>query len=347
MNTPSRRLPAEWEKHQATLLAFPYEGADWPGKFSAIKWAFIEIIRKVVLYEPVILIVKSEKHLEEVRLLLKKAHADIHPISYLIQPTNRSWMRDSGPLIVDTPDGTCEALQFWFNGWAKYSNYRLDRQVPNALSAFCKIPLTKVLYKGKPVVLEGGAIDVNGSGTLITTEECLMDQSVQVRNPGFTKEDYAAVFYQYLGITNLIWLGKGIEGDDTNGHIDDICRFVNQTTVVACTEKNTRDPNHLKLSDNLQRLKDARLEDGSRLTVIEIPMPGRIDFEDMRLPASYANFLITNGCIFVPTFSDTNDSLALGILSELFPQRDVIGIHAMDLIWGLGALHCLSREVPD
>lgn len=347
MDTPNLRLPAEWEKHQATLLSFPHEGADWPGKFTAIKWAFIEIIRKVTMYEPVVLLVKSNWHRKEVHSMLTKAHADTSQISYIIQPTNRSWMRDSSPVIVKTTDGKKEALQFRFNGWAKYSNYRLDRKVPKAVSRFLDIPLTQVLYKGKPVVLEGGAIEVNGSGTLITTEECLMDQQNQVRNPGFTKKDYANIFHDYLDISHVIWLGEGIEGDDTHGHIDDICRFVNRNTVVACVEKDKNDPNHSKLKDNLSRLREARLEDGTKLNVIEIPMPGRIDFEELRLPASYVNFLHTNRCVLVPTFNDTSDSRALGILKECFSKRDVIGIHAVDLIWGLGTLHCLSREIPE
>ncbi len=346
MNTPTRRLPAEWEKHQATLLAFPHEGSDWPGKFTAIKWALIEIIRKVTEYEPVVLILKTDRHRKEVHSMLTKAHADTSQLSYIIQPTNRSWMRDSAPVIVKTANGKKEALQFRFNGWAKYPNYRLDKQVPQAISHFLDIPLTQVLYKGKLVVLEGGAIEVNGSGTLITTEECLMDQQKQVRNAGFTKQDYINIFSDYLGISHAIWLDEGIEGDDTHGHIDDICRFVNRNTVVACVEKDTSDPNHRKLSENLLRLQEARLEDRSKLTVVEIPMPGRIDFEDLRLPASYANFLITNGCVLVPTFNDKNDLRAQGILKEIFPGREVIGIHAVDLIWGMGTLHCLSREIP-
>ena len=346
MNTPIRRLPAEWENHQATLLAFPHEGADWPGKYAAVKWAFIEIIRKVASYESVVLMVKTEKQQSAISSMLKKAHADTSHVSYIIQSTNRSWMRDSGPIIVKTTEGKREALQFKFNGWAKYPNYRLDRHVPDAVSNFLNIPLTRVNYHGKPVVLEGGAIDVNGTGTLITTEECLIDQQQQMRNAGFTKEDYASIFHDYLGITHVIWLKDGIDGDDTHGHVDDICRFVNQNTVVACMEENTTDPNHKKLKHNLTLLQEARLEEGSKLNIVEIPMPGRIDFEDMRLPASYVNFLYTNGCLLVPTFNDKNDTKVLGILKELFPEREVIGIHAVDLIWGLGTLHCLSREIP-
>ena len=341
----TRRLPAEWEKHQATLIAFPHDGNDWPGKYQAIQWAFVEIIRKVTLYEKVLLVVNSQIHRKRVHTLLKQAHVDTASVRYMILNTNRSWMRDSGPIVVQRSDGRREVLQFRFNGWAKYPNHRLDAKIPSAVAAALSLPLIPVRCNGKPVVLEGGAIDVNGSGTLITTEECLMATKIQVRNPGFSKADYAAIFNEYLGVGNVIWLGEGIEGDDTHGHVDDVCRFVNRNTVVVCAEENRNDINHQRLQDNLERLKHARLEDNSRLEIVPIPMPGRIDFEDLRLPASYANFLITQGCVLVPTFNDPNDYKALGILSELFKERKVIGIHAVELIWGLGTVHCLSREI--
>ncbi len=345
MSEITRRLPAEWETHQATLLCFPHNGNDWPGKYEVIKWAFVEIIRKVAEYERVLLVVKDEELQQKVDGMLQQAHANTKQVKYILQNTNRSWMRDSGPIVVQRSDGKREALQFRFNGWAKYPNHRLDWQVPSAVAKSLKVPVTEVCYQGRPVVLEGGAIEVNGRGTLITTEECLLDQKTQVRNPGFTKEDYAAIFNEYLGVTNLIWLGDGIEGDDTHGHVDDICRFVNPTTVVACVESNTRDANHRRLAQNRERLKSARLEEGSKLKVVEMPMPARLDFEDLRLPASYVNFLVTNGCVLVPTFNDPNDALALSILSDLFSDRRVIGIHAVDLVWGLGTLHCLSHEI--
>jgi len=341
----TRRLPAEWEKHQATLMAFPHNGNDWPGKYQAIQWAFVEIIRKVAQYENVLLVVKSQAHRERVRSMLKQAHADTAHVRCMIVNTNRSWMRDSGPIVVHRGSGSREALQFRFNGWAKYPNHRLDAKLPSAVAAALGLPLTPVRYHGKPVVLEGGAIDVNGCGTLITTEECLMENGLQVRNPGFSKADYAAIFNEYLGVGNVIWLGEGIEGDDTHGHVDDVCRFVNRHTVVACVEDNRKDINHQRLRDNLERLKHARLEDNSRPEVATIPLPGPIDFEGVRLPASYANFLVTQGCVLVPTFNDPNDYKALGILSELFKGRNVVGIHSVDLIWGLGTLHCLSREI--
>ena len=339
MSEITRRLPAEWETHQATLLCFPHNGNDWPGKYEVIKWAFIEIIRKVAEFERVLLVVKNEELQQKVDGMLQQAHANTKQVRYILQNTNRSWMRDSGPIVVQRSDGKREALQFRFNGWAKYPNHRLDWQVPSAVAKSLKVPVTEVCYQGRPVVLEGGAIEVNGRGTLITTEECLLDQKTQVRNPGFTKEDYAAIFHEYLGVTNVIWLGDGIEGDDTHGHVDDICRFVNPTTVVACVESNTKDVNHRRLAQNRERLKSARLEEGSKLKVVEMPMPARLDFEDLRLPASYVNFLVTNGCVLVPTFNDPNDALALGILSDLFSDRRV------DLVWGLGTLHCLSHEI--
>lgn len=341
----TRRLPAEWEKHQATLLAFPHNGRDWPGKYDAVQWDFVEIIRKVALHEAVLLVVKSEAQRRKVQGMLSQAHADRKNIRTITLNTNRSWMRDSGPIIVRRGDGTREALQFRFTGWAKYANHRLDEKIPEAVARFLGVPLTPARYRGQPVVLEGGAIDVNGSGTLITTEECLLDAETQVRNPGFSKEDYEAVFKEYLGARNVVWLGQGIEGDDTHGHVDDICRFVNRTTVVACVEPNPKDVNHKRLSDNLERLQGSRLENNAKLEVVPIPMPGRIDFEDLRLPASYANFLVTNGSVLVPTFNDPNDCRALGILSELFKGRQVIGVHAVDLVWGLGTLHCLSHEI--
>ncbi len=345
MSNLIRRFPAEWEKHQATLLSFPSEGRDWPGKYHAIKWAFVEMIKKVTAYEPVILVVKNDELREKIAVMLEQAHINPSAVSYILKDTNRNWMRDSGPAIVKTANGAREAIQFGFTGWAKYKNHKKDQGIPAAVAGHLGINLIQAKYKNKLVVLEGGSIDVNGCGTLITTEECLMDPVQQVRNPGFCKQDYENVFREYLGVTNTIWLGEGIEGDDTHGHVDDICRFVNPNTVVATYEPNSTDPNHHKLKANLEILKNARLENGEKLNIVKMPMPSRLDFEDLRLPASYVNFLVTNGCVLVPTFNDKNDYQALGILAELFPNRDVIGINAVDLVWGLGTLHCLSHEI--
>jgi len=341
----NKRLPAEWEKQEAVLLSFPFDGKDWPGKYGAIKWEFVEYIRKVAHYEKVLLIVSSVQHRSQVMKLMEMAHANLKNIDYILLKTNRSWMRDSGPIVIKKENGSREALQFSFNGWAKYPNHLLDRKIPSAVASHLNLPVHRVLYQNKPVVLEGGAIDVNGKGTLITTRECLLHPTVQVRNPGFTQQDYEQVFKENLGISNTIWLNEGIAGDDTHGHVDDICRFVSADTVIAAVEPDKKDPNHKKLAENLEILASSKLENGKKPRVIELPMPGRIDFDGMRLPASYINFLIGNGFVLVPTFNDKNDYKALGIIKDLFTDREVTGINAIHLIWGLGTLHCLSHEI--
>ena len=342
----NRRFPAEWEKQQGVLLCFPHNGNDWPGKYGAIQWAFVEFIKKVSLQELVFLVVKDVKQQEVVSDLLLRADVNLDKIQFIHHKTNRSWMRDSGPIIVYN-NGKREALNFNFNGWAKYSNYKLDRFVPEKVSATLDIPLTQVTYEGKPVVLEGGALEVNGKGTLLTSEECLLHPTIQVRNPGFTKEDYEAIFKDYFGVTNTIWLGNGIKGDDTHGHIDDLARFVNPHTIVTVIETNKQDENYKPLQDNLKRLKASRLETGKAPEIVTLPMPKPLIFEGIRIPASYANFLIINHCVLAPTFNDPNDRLALNTLANCFPKHEIIGISAIDLIWGFGTLHCLSQQIPE
>ncbi|SFC27785.1 agmatine deiminase [Flagellimonas taeanensis] len=346
MAAASWRFPAEWEKQQGILLCFPHNGNDWPGKYGAIQWAFVEFIKKVSTFEEVLLVVASEKLKDKVHEMLKLAHVDTDRVSFIVHKTNRSWMRDSGPIIVKN-GAQRKALNFNFNSWAKYSNYKLDRHVPQKVSDFLNVPLEQVTYKGNPVVLEGGAIDVNGKGTLITSEECLLDSKIQVRNQGFTKEDYETIFKEYLGVTNTIWLGDGIKGDDTHGHIDDLARFVDAETIVTVVESDTSDANYAPLQDNLRRLENAVLENGKKPRLVTLPMPKRIDFEGITLPASYANFLILNKAVLVPTFNDARDRDALNILTSVFPDREVIGISAIDLIWGFGTLHCLSQQIPE
>ena len=346
MSTNNRRFPAEWEKQQGILLCFPHNGNDWPGKYEAVKWAFVEFIKKVATFEEVFLMVADENQKEKVSVMLETAHVDLSKVSYIIQKTNRSWMRDSGPIIVKNGEHR-EALNFNFNGWAKYKNIQLDKHVPTKVGEFLNIPVTQVIYKGKPVIVEGGAIDTNGRGTLLTSEECLMHPDIQVRNPNFSKGDYEAVFKEYLGITNVIWLGDGVEGDDTHGHIDDLCRFVNEDTIVTIVETDPQDHNYKPLKDNLKRLQNAKLENGKSPVIVALPMPKRLDFEGLRLPASYANFLILNNSVLVPTFNDSNDRVALNIISECFPDREIIGISCTDFIWGFGTLHCLSQQIPE
>ncbi|RRQ50409.1 agmatine deiminase family protein [Maribacter algicola] len=341
-----RRFPAEWERQRGVLLCFPHNGKDWPGKYEAIQWAFVEFIKKVSLFETVFLVVAHQSLKKKVSDLLLMASVDLDRVSFIIHKTNRSWMRDSGPIIVKH-NGKSEAINFNFNGWAKYNNWQLDKHVPAVVSDFLKVPLTQATYKGNKVILEGGALEVNGKGTLITTEECLLHPSIQVRNAGYTKDDYEAVFKEYLGVTNTIWLGEGVQGDDTHGHIDDLCRFVKANTVVTVVETDPKNKNYKPLQENLKRLQKAVLEDGSPLKVVELPMPKTILFEGLELPASYANFLIINGAVLVPTFNDSNDRIALNILAECFPDREVIGINCIDLIWGFGTLHCLSQQIPE
>ncbi|MBI5518911.1 MAG: agmatine deiminase family protein [Desulfovibrio sp.] len=349
------RLPAEWEPHAATWITWPQNARDWPGKFAPMPWAFAEIIRKVANSAPVDgqterarVLVGDEKTEKRARGQLAKAHVDMDRVDFFRIPTDRGWMRDCGPCFVERggpANKTVAVSGFGFDAWSKYPEFRLDAKVPGAVAKLLGMEILPAMHKGRLVVFEGGAIDINGRGTLVTTEECCLDPEVQVRNPGFTHADYEAVFASSMGVSNTIWLRNGIKGDDTHGHVDDFCRFTDARTLVLCEEKNADDENHSILEENREILEGARLEDGSRPQVIRLPMPAPLFFDGLRLPASYANFLITNAAVLVPTFNDPNDRLALGILSELF-ARPVIGIHAVDLVWGLGTIHCLTRQEP-
>src|SRR6516164_784793 len=290
--TPGRlgfRMPAEWEKHEATWLGWPHELTDWPGKFAPIPWAFSEIVRVLSQVERVFLLVENRVAETRVRAILKKAGAKLEAVDFLRVPTDRGWMRDSGPICVKNAAGEVAYNNFVFNGWAKYENHKKDAQAVKKVNARRKRRLIVPEHQRRRVVLEGGSIDVNGKGTLLTTEECLQSK-VQERNPGFTKEDYAEVFRKYLGVSNVLWLGNGIAGDDTHGHVDDLTRFVNETTVVTIVEEDHGDANYAALDENLQRLKTMTDQDGQSLKVEALPMPRAVDFSGHRLPASYANF---------------------------------------------------------
>ena len=339
---------AEWERHEATWLGWPHNYMDWPGKFAAIPWAYGEIVRKLSPGETVRIIVNSAAHEARARRVLVCAGVDLSRVQFFRFPTDRGWTRDSGPMFVRRPAPNAETavMRFRFNAWAHYPNWKKDVHTHEHVAKMLGLRMFCPVWDGREVVLEGGAIDTNGKGTLLTTEECLLDQSVQVRNPGLGKKELEEVFSTYLGIPNVIWLGNGLAGDDTHGHVDDLCRFVNRSTVVLCSEQNPADTNYRALEDNRERLQDVRLEDGSRLTVVPLPMPGPLFFDGRRLPASYANFYFANAAVIVPTFNDPNDRIALGILSELITDRPVIGIHAVDLVWGFGTLHCLTHEQP-
>jgi agmatine deiminase len=263
-------------------------------------------------------------------------------------PTDRGWTRDFGPMFVRRarPEPELAITRFRFNAWAKYPDWKKDDRIPERVAAKLRLRLFPARTREHPVVLEGGSIDVNGRGTVLTTEECLLDQAVQVRNPGLSRADLETVLRDQLGATNVLWLGKGIVGDDTHGHVDDLCRFVDPRTVVLCRETDPRDANYRALAENRERLEGMRLEDGSKIQVVPLPMPAPLCFEGQRLPASYANFYIANGSVLVPTFNDPQDRVALGVLTELIADRPVVGIHAVDLVWGLGTLHCLTQQEP-
>ena len=338
-------MPAEWEPHEATWLGWPHEITDWTGKFAVIPWAFAEIVRHLSRVERVFLLVENRAAESRVRTMLKKSEANLDAVDFFRIPTDRGWMRDTGPICVRNEAGEVAYNNFLFNGWAKYRNHKKDAAVVAKANQKLKRRAWQPQHKGRGVVLEGGSIDVNGRGTLLTTEECLLSK-VQERNPGFTKNDYADIFREYLGVTNVLWLKNGIAGDDTHGHVDDLARFVNPSTVVAIVEDDPKDQNYNALQENLALLKTMKSQDGQALRLETLPMPAPVLFEDFRLPASYANFYIANKIVLVPTFNDSNDRVALNILAKLFPDREVVGIPCRDLVLGLGTLHCMTQQQP-
>jgi agmatine deiminase len=340
------RFPAEWEPHEATWVGWPHHAADWPGKFATIPWVYGEIVRRVSIGEKARVIVDSPAHESRARRVLRRVGVNLSQVEFFQVPTDRGWTRDFGPLFVrQERDCSLGIAGFRFNGWAKYSNHKRDAQVARKLAARLGVEFRPV-EADREFVLEGGAIDVNGRGTLLTTEECLLDPAVQPRDPGRSRHEIEQVLAKSLGATNVLWFGKGVAGDDTHGHVDDLCRFVGPRTVVLCREDNPHDANYRPLAENWERVQNMRTEDGSKLEVVPLPMPGPLYFDKRRRPASYANFYIANAAVLVPTFNDPNDRVALGTLAELIRDRPVIGIHAVDLVWGLGTLHCLTQQQP-
>jgi len=331
-------MPAEWEPHASTWIAWPHRLSDWPGKFATIGWVYGEIARTLSRYEKVNIVVRDAAQSNIVQRTLTRVGADIANIELHEIPTNRSWLRDSGPIFVEKA-GQRTALDWRFNAWAKYPDWQRDDAIPAIVAGKLGLPTRQPMHEQTRLVLEGGSIDVNGAGQLLTTEECLLS-SIQERNPGLNRGDYERVFAEYLGVSEVLWLHRGIVGDDTHGHIDDIARFVNPTTILVAMENNRDDENHAILQENRDRLR------GGKCTVVELPMPSPLALSGQRLPASYANFYIANGVVIVPTFNDPNDRIALGIIGDCFPGRDVIGIHSVDLVYGLGTLHCLTQQEP-
>jgi agmatine deiminase len=339
------RMPAEWEPHDATWLAWPHHHGDWPGKFEPIPWVYTEIVRNLARHERVEVIVNDAAAERLARKMLVRANALSENVRFHRWPTNRGWLRDSGCIFVARRQPGLLAMNFRFNAWAKYSNWRHDEKIGELMAQVAHAQAIRPMHRNNRVVLEGGSIEVNGQGTLLTTEECLLSK-VQQRNRGMSRKDYEKLFADYLGAQNVIWLGRGISGDDTHGHVDDLTRFVASDIVVTVVESNPEDVNHKPLRDNLRRLQAARDQAGKALNIVELPMPGPVVFEQRRLPASYANFYIANGIVLVPVFNDPNDRIALNTLSALFPTRETVPIYSGDLVWGLGTMHCMTQQQP-
>jgi agmatine deiminase len=343
------RMPAEWEPHAATWIAWPHEPRDWPGKLQPIPWVYGEVVRHLTRGERVRILVNDPATEGRARKLLARVGVDLKMVDFFRAPTDRSWTRDYCPLFVKNEAGDVAITNWRFNGWAKYPNHKKDdavsARIAQKLGFRQWLPTVEIARKPWRVVLEGGAIDVNGAGTLLATEECLLDD-VQARNPGLTRERLEAELAAHLGVRKVLWLGRGIAGDDTHGHVDDLCRFVDETTVVLAQENNPGDANHEPLRDNLDRVRSMTTADGRPLRVVALPMPAPLYLDGVRLPASYANFYIGNAVVLVPTFNDASDRRALEILADLFPTRIVVGIHAVDLVWGLGTLHCMTQQEP-
>lgn len=332
------RFPAEWERHEATWLAWPHETSDWPGKFAPIQWVYGDIVRRLSRVERVRILVNDENARQKASRVLKKSGADLNAVEFFTIPTDRSWTRDFCPLFVRDASNRQVLLNWNFNGWAKYANCERDDLVTERLSEPLGLEMRTPEWRGQRIVLEGGSIDVNGAGKLLTTEECLLSD-VQARNPGLGRREYERAFHDYLGIDEVIWLNRGIAGDDTHGHVDDVARFVAPGHVALAIETDPSDANFDPLQENFERLR-------SRSRITALPMPEPVYFAGQRLPASYANFYVANNLVLVPTFGDKNDSAALCALEVLFRDRAVVGIPCRDLVLGLGTLHCMTQQQP-
>jgi agmatine deiminase len=341
-------MPAEWQPHRATWIAWPHHEPDWPGKLGAIPWVYAEIARVLAEHETVEILCHSNEVQAAAQDALTAHGVNRERVRLHVVPTDRVWLRDSAPTAVHDDSGRVVLVNWGFNAWAKYDNWRRDGDVGRAIARLANLPLEQPQrpdHAGR-VILEGGGIEVNGDGLLLVTEEWLLS-AVQDRNPGLTREDYERVFAEWLGIRRTIWLGEGCIGDDTHGHVDDVARFVGPDTVVIAVEQDPADENHERSMDNVRRLERASGADGvGTLRIVTLPFPRAVMMNGERLPASYANFYIANGVVLVPTFNDDNDRVALNTLAELMPSHRVIGIHAVDLVWGLGTLHCLTQQEP-
>ena len=332
------RMPAEWEPHEATWLSWPHKTESWPGAFEPVPGIFVEIARLLAQSELVRINVANEDRAAEVRALLLRGGVDLAAVRFHLIPTDDSWVRDHGPIYV-VRGGERAIINWGYNAWGgKYPPYNLDDQVPARIAAESG---EQVFTPG--IVMEGGSLDVNGRGTLLTTEACLLNPN---RNPQLSRGEIEGYLRDYLGVSRVLWLGDGIVGDDTDGHVDDLTRFVTADTVVTALEEDPADENDRPLRENHERLRTMTDQDGRGLRVVTLPMPGPVYFDGQRLPASYANFYIANRAVLVPTYRHANDARALDILQDLFPDRSVVGIDCTHLVWGLGAIHCVTQQQP-
>ena len=344
---PTFRMPAEWEPHRATWIGWPHHEPDWPGKLAAIPWVYAEIARLLARHESVEILCADETVRESARACLEAHAVRLDNVRLHVLATDRVWLRDSAPTGALDADGRVVLLNWAFNGWAKYDNWRLDAEVGGAVERVTGLTRVEPARPdGGRLVLEGGGIETNGRGLLLVTEEWLLTD-VQVRNPGLDRADYEGLFAEWLGATRTIWLGEGCVGDDTHGHVDDVARFTSADTVAVAVEADPADENHARSIDNLRRLELAGRDPAiGPLRIVPLPFPGALFMHGDRLPASYANFYVANGIVLVPTFNDPNDRVALETLAGLFPARQVVGVHAGDLVWGQGTLHCLTQQEP-
>lgn len=345
---PQLLMPAEWEPHTATWIAWPHNPSDWPNKFEPIRWVYTEIVQALARSEMVEILCHDKAVKEEAAECLSLVGVDSSTYRLHLQENDRSWLRDSAPTGVRTEHGDIRLVHWAFNGWAKYDNFKRDEHVPAFIARKTELHTVIPVHPVDPtqrLVLEGGGIEVDGEGTILVTEEWLLSDE-QIRNPGVTREQYEALFERYLGVKKTIWLANGIQGDDTHGHIDDLSRFVAPGKVVTVVEDNPFDPNYEALLENIRRLSEARDAKGRELEVLRLPMPNPRYFGGDLLPASYANFYIGNSVVIVPTFNDKNDRLALNVIESCFPEREVVGIYCGDLVLGYGTLHCLSQQQP-
>jgi len=338
------RMPAEWEKQDSTLIAWPHNKDDWPGYFENIPAVFAKIIANISKVQKVKLLIQTSKNKLKIVKLIKRFNGKIKNIKIIIKKTDRVWTRDSGPIfIINKNKDKKIALDWKFNAWAKYPNFKNDNSITQKI--YNEQNILKPLFKNNQIVLEGGSIDVNGNGLLLTTKECLLSK-VQQRNPKINKINLEKIFNKYLGIKKTIWLNKGILGDDTHGHIDDIARFVGPNTVFLANEKNKKDKNFKILDENLKILKKSKNLNNKKIAIVKIPMPKPIYIDNTRVPASYLNFYIANKIVLLPIFKDRNDKKVINIFKKYFKNRKIIPINCLDLIWGFGAIHCMTQQEP-